>query len=132
MKLKIIIKNLLLCLLSILAFSCQDEGRQDLMNPMETDKEPDSIQTLTGEFIYVSDAAVFRGDSFVYGVTIDSMAQVLADKVQPYKKEDFDMVSVKIKGKIVPNVSNEGWDENIQIREIIDVLEAEKVSEENE
>lgn len=132
MKLRGVIRILLVSVISVLAFSCQDEGRQDLMNPAETEKVPDSIQTLTGEFIYVSDAAVFRGDSFVYGVTIDSMAQVLADKVQPYKKEDFDMVSVKIKGKIVPNVSNEGWDENIEIREIIDILEAEKASEENE
>lgn len=122
-------KFLIIFVLIILAVACQDESRQELMEPTQRQKEQDSIPTLSGEFIYVGDAAVFRGDSFVYGVTIDSMAQVLAEKVKPYKKEDFDMVSVKIKGKIVPSVNQEGWEEDIEIREIIEILETKKVSE---
>jgi len=42
------------------------------------------------------------------------------------------MVSVKVKGKIVPNPRQEGWDENIEIREIIEILESEKALEEQE
>lgn len=132
MKIEKMKKFLLILALAISAFSCQDEGRQDLLNQPETEKVPDSIQTLTGEFIYAGDAAILRGNDFVYGVTIDSMSKVLAEQVQPFKKEDFDMVSVKVKGKIVPNPRQDGWNENIEIREIIEIPEAEKASEEQE
>lgn len=111
--------------------ACQDEARQELMQPEETDTVQDSIPTLVGEFIYVADAAVFRGNNFIYGVTIDSMSQELANRVQPYKKEDFDMVKVKIKGKIVPNTQQEGWEENIEIREILEILEEKDPSANN-
>lgn len=132
MKIEKMKKFLLILALAISAFSCQDEGRQDLLNQPETEKVPDSIQTLTGEFIYAGDAAILRGNDFVYGVTIDSMSKVLAEQVQPFKKEDFDMVSVKVKGKIVPNPRQDGWNENIEIREIIEIPEAKKASEEQE
>lgn len=122
-------KILFILTLAITAFSCQDEGREELMNQPQTEKVPDSIQVLTGEFIYAGDAAVLRGSDFVYGVTVDSMSKVLAEKIEPYKKEDFDMVSVKVKGKIVPSDRRESWSENIEIREILEILETEKVSE---
>lgn len=125
-------KFLLILALAVTAFSCQDEGRQELMNQPESEKVPDSIQTLTGEFIYAGDAAILRGSDFVYGVTIDSMSKVLAEQVQPFQKEEFDMVSVRIKGKIVPNPRQDGWDENIEIREIIDILEPGKAPEDQE
>lgn len=132
MKIEEMKKFLLILSLAFTAFSCQDEGRQDLMNQPESEKVPDSIQTLTGEFIYAGDAAILRGSDFVYGVTIDSMSKVLAEQIQPFQKEEFDMVPVKVKGKIVPNPRQEGWDENIQIREIIEILESEKALEEQE
>ena len=132
MKIEEMKKFLLILSLAFMAFSCQDEGRQDLMNQPEAEKVPDSIQTLTGEFIYAGDAAILRGSDFVYGVTIDSMSKVLAEQVQPFQKEEFDMVPVKVKGKIVPNPGQEGWDENIEIREIIEILESEKALEEQE
>jgi hypothetical protein len=125
-------KFLLIIALAVTAFSCQDEGREDLMNQPETEKVPDSIQTLTGEFIYAGEAAILRGSDFVYGVTIDSMSKVLAEQVQPFQKEEFDMVAVKVKGKIVTNSRQDGWDENIEIREILEILETEKVAEQQE
>ncbi|WP_157893292.1 hypothetical protein [Salegentibacter sediminis] len=125
-------KFLFILSIMILAVACQDESRQELMGPAEAEEEQDSIPTLTGEIIFVGETAVFRGDSFVYGVSIDSISKSLAEQVKPYQKEDFDMVSVKIKGKIVPSSNQEGWEENIEIREIIEILETEKVSEEIE
>lgn len=122
-------KFFLILVIIISAAACQDESRQELMEPAEAEKEQDSIPTLTGEIIFVGDAAVFRGDSFVYGVTIDSIAKTLAEQVKPYQNEDFDMVSVKIKGKIVPSSNQEGWEEDIEIREIIEILETEKFSD---
>ena len=123
---------MLIIALAVTAFSCQDEGREDLMNQPETEKVPDSIQTLTGEFIYAGEAAILRGSDFVYGVTIDSMSKVLAEQVQPFQKEEFDMVAVKVKGKIVTNSRQDGWDENIEIREILEILETEKAAEQQE
>jgi len=123
---------LLIIALAVTAFSCQDEGREDLMNQPETEKVPDSIQTLTGEFIYAGEAAILRGSDFVYGVTIDSMSKVLAEQVQPFQKEEFDMVAVKVKGKIVTNSRQDGWDENIEIREILEILETKKAAEQQE
>ena len=125
-------KFLLIIALAVTAFSCQDEDREDLMNQPETEKVPDSIQTLTGEFIYAGEAAILRGSDFVYGVTIDSMSKVLAEKVQPFQKEEFDMVAVKVKGKIVTNSRQDGWDENIEIREILEIQETEKATEQQE
>lgn len=126
-------KILLILGLVISLYACQDEERQELLNAgNEEETEQDSIKTLTGDFIYVSDEAVFRGDNFVYGVSMDSLAEVLAEQTAAYKKEDFDVVSVKIKGKIVPNSSRDGWEENIEIQEIIDILEDDEAPEEEE
>ncbi len=132
MKIEQMKKFLLILALAVTAFSCQDESRQDLMNQNETEKVPDSIQTLTGEFIYAGDAAILRGSDFVYGVTIDSMSKVLAKQVEAFQKEEFDMVPVRVKGKIVPNPRQEGWHENIEIREIIEILESEKALDQQE
>lgn len=118
-----------LLMLSFALYSCQDEGRKELMDQPEVEKIPDSIQVLEGDFVYVADAAVLRGENFVYGVTLDSMMQVLADKVSLVKTDDFEMIPVTVKAKIKPNPEQEGWEEVIEIREIIEVPESEKTSD---
>ena len=118
-----------LLILSLALFSCQDDERKDLMDQPETEKVPDSIQVLEGEFVYTADAAVIRGENFVYGVTLDSMSNVLSEKISPLKSDDFDMVPVKVKAKILPNPSQEGWEEVIEIREILEVPGLAKVSD---
>ena len=110
-------------------FSCQDEGRKELMDGPEAEKAPDSIQVLEGDFVYAADAAVIRGEDFVYGVTLDSMSQVLSDKVAPLKSDDFEMIPVKVKAKISANPRQEGWEEVIEILEIVEVPEPTKVSD---
>ena len=79
-----------LLILSLALFSCQDDERKDLMDQPETEKVPDSIQVLEGEFVYTADAAVVRGENFVYGVTLDSMSDMLSEKISPLKSDDFD------------------------------------------
>ncbi|MCM8569472.1 hypothetical protein NE848_08780 [Gramella jeungdoensis] len=116
-------------LLTLIFFSCQDEDRKELMEQPETEKVTDSIQVLTGEIVYGTNAAVIRGEDFVYGVTMDSLSKILAGKVAPLKSDDFDMIPVTVKAKILPNPQQEGWDEVIEIREIIEVPEAENVSD---
>ena len=118
-----------LLFLSLMLFSCQDEGRKELMDGPEAEKAPDSIQVLEGDFVYAADAAVIRGEDFVYGVTLDSMSQVLSDKVAPLKSDDFEMIPVKVKAKISANPRQEGWEEVIEILEIVEVPEPTKVSD---
>jgi len=118
-----------LLILSLILFSCQDEERKELMDQPLAEKVPDSIQVLEGEFVYGADGAVMRGESFVYGVTLDSMSKVLSEKIAPLKSDDFEMVPVKVKAKILPNPKREGWDEMIEIREIIEIPEGAKVSD---
>ncbi|HKL36174.1 MAG TPA: hypothetical protein VJ899_07775 [Salegentibacter sp.] len=129
MKIEKMKKLLLILVFAITAFSCQEDSRQDLVDSTEEEKIPDSIPTLTGEFIFAGDAAILRGSDFVYGVTIDSVSKILAERIKPFQKEEFDMVTVKVKGKIVTNSRQDGWDKNIEIREILKILETEEVTE---
>ncbi len=123
---------ILIFLVVLTLFSaCQDEDRRELLSQPEIEQEPDSIQILLGDFLYVGDAAVLRGYDFVYEVAIDSVSKELAEKIKPHKKEDFDMVPVRIKGKISANTNADGWDERIEIREIIEVPATEEFSEDN-
>jgi hypothetical protein len=114
-----------LLFLSFLLLACQDEDRRDLMPQNTVAQIPDSIQVLEGGFIYVKDAAVFRGEGFVYGVLQDSMFLKLADTLSAYKSDDFEMVPVTLKAKIVPNPEQEGWEEVIEIKEIMKVPEVD-------
>lgn len=77
---------------------------------------------LQADFIYFEDAAVLKGNDFIYGVKLDSKAKELAGKVEPVKNDQYDMVSVTIKGIINQKEENaEGWDEIVTITEIISV-----------
>lgn len=84
----------------------------------------DFSQTLKGEFIYLADAAVFKGDNFIYGVTLDEKMHELAQKVAPKKREEFDMIPVVINGIVQPKEKGaEGWDEIVTITEILEINE---------
>ncbi len=75
-----------------------------------------------GEFIYLADAAVLKGEDFIYGVTVDEKMQELADKVAPIKKEEYDMIPVIVKGKLTKKKEGEeGWDEILTITEIVEI-----------
>ncbi|MAM19578.1 MAG: hypothetical protein ABGW91_04805 [Christiangramia sp.] len=114
--------GLLLSLMMLVA--CQDDGRKELMSQPKQEKLPDSIQVLKGDFVYGADAAVIRGENFVYGVTLDSMSKKLAEEIAPLKSDDFEMVPVTVKAKIVPNPEQEGWKEVIEIQQILEIPES--------
>lgn len=84
----------------------------------------DFTQTIKGEFIYLEDAAVFKGDNFIYGVKIDEKMRELADQVKAKQRDQYDMVPVTINGTINPKPEGtEGWDEIITIKEILEIKE---------
>ena len=85
---------ILLALLSLT--SCGSDSNEDLQ-PKEEVVVKDSIPTLKGEFIFLSDAAVFKGN------------------------DQFDMIPVTLKGKIISSPGTKGWDEFIEIREVLSI-----------
>lgn len=110
-------KIVFLFALVLVTFACKNETKSTTM----TSDDPQ----YQGEFIYIADAAVLKGDNFIYGVELDDMAMELAEQVKPVKKEDMDMVPVVVKG-ILKNkaAGEEGWDQIITITEIVSVSDA--------
>ncbi len=86
------------------------------------ENESTEIVEIKADFIYFDDAAVLKGNDFIYGVKVDEKAKELAQRVEPVKKDEFDMVEVTIKGTINPrHEGEEGWEEIVTIKEIISV-----------
>jgi hypothetical protein len=113
-----------LILLSIIVISCKNNEEKST----EKANEPDAAVEINnsediiykGDFIYIADAAVLKGEKFIYGVTLDEMTTELANRVKSVKETDFDMVPVAVKGVINPKPKGqEGWDEIITITEIV-------------
>lgn len=113
--------KVLMLLFCLFLFSACVDRSEDEMESLEPQAVEDSIPTLQGQFIFLSNEAVLKGNNFIYGITIDSMALKLAEKVKPFKNENFDMVPVTVKAKIIKNSRTAGWDESIEIREVLEV-----------
>lgn len=116
---------LLLLVLSTFIFACNNTNKEKEAPEVEvTAQDGIPVQTYEGEFIYTPEASVFKGHSFVYGVKVNDIAKDLAKRVEAVKKQEYDMVPVIIRGKVVPKPEGtEGWDEIITITEIINVSE---------
>ncbi len=116
-------KNLLI-LLSCSFFaltSCKNEGKKEDSN-IENATAVEDLEIIKAEFINVADAAVLKGDTFIYGVVLDDKAKELTAKVTPMKNTEYDMVPVRVKGIIKDNTAKEGWDKVVEIKEIVEVL----------
>lgn len=114
-------KKILFILLFGFIFSACGNDAPELTQAAEQAVVEDSIPTLQGEFIFLSGAAVLKGEDFIYGVNIDSTALDLAETVKKFKNDDFDMVPVVVKAKVMQNPKREGWDEIIEIKEIVEI-----------
>jgi|GEM_PF-184809 len=105
-------KLFFLFVMAATCMACKNNGK----------KEGDTAAKLfRGEFIYTKDAAVLKGEDFIYGVELGGLTKELSEKVAPLKREEFDMVPVVIMGILKPNPLEEGWDELIEVTEIIGV-----------
>ncbi|WP_051286231.1 hypothetical protein [Salinimicrobium terrae] len=105
----------------VLTFAgCGEESAHEEIE-QQTEVIKDSIPTINGDFIFLSDAGVLKGKDFIYGVQMDSISRKLADSVAPFKRDEFDMIPVKVKAKIVQNPGQNGWEELVQIKEILEI-----------
>ena len=103
---------LLFIVFATVTFSCKEKETEKVSNDPE----------YAGEFIYTADAAVLKGSNFIYGVALDEMAEELAKRVKPVKRDEFDMVPVVVKGTLKNKVEGEeGWNEILTITEIVSV-----------
>jgi hypothetical protein len=125
-KIKFDMKKVFLLLALCTAFiSCKnsEENKSD-----SSEVAAENLKVYRGEYLFLKDGAVLKGDSFIYGVTIDETAKALAERVKPVKKDSFDMVPVFVRGVVNPKPEGtEGWDEIITIKEIISI--SDKASE---
>jgi len=119
-------KIFLLFMLSIIVFSCKnsEEKTIDTVAP-ETEEVFLHNKMYKGEFIYMADAAVLKGDTYIFGVKMDEMAAKLGERVALIKNDEFDMVPVIVKGTVAPKEKDqEGWDQILTITEILEVSSA--------
>jgi hypothetical protein len=115
-------KIFLLLALSISIISCKNTEEKQVENVGVASENTADLKSFKGEFLYLEDAAVLKGDNFIYGVTLDEMAKELADQVESVKKNPYDMVPVFIKGTVKnKSEGTDGWDEIVTIKEIIRV-----------
>ena len=107
-------KIVFLLIASLALVSCNQKSTEDSSST--------SYEVIEGEFIYLVDAAIIKGDSFIYGVAIDDKMHELATIIKPLQRDEYDMVPVIIKGIINPKPTNEeGWDYIVTIKEIVEV-----------
>ena len=112
----------LLIVLSIGIISCKNTEEKKSDNSDTSIAATESINSYRGDFLYLDDAAVLKGDNFIYGVTVDDMSKELAKQVEAVKEEAYDMVPVFVKGYLKNKpLEAEGWDEILTITEIINV-----------
>ncbi|WP_405222303.1 hypothetical protein [Dokdonia sp. Asnod1-B02] len=107
-------KIVFLLIASLALVSCNQKSTEDSSST--------SYEVIEGEFIYLVDAAIIKGDSFIYGVALDDKMHELATIVKPLQRDEYDMAPVVIKGIINPKPTNEeGWDFIVTIKEIVEV-----------
>jgi len=119
-------KIIAILILSITFYSCKnsEEKTEEKSADIEIKAQENAAGDVLykGDFIYIADAAVLKGNDFIYGVTIDDMATELAKQVKPIQESEFDMVEVVVKGTVKPKPKGqEGWDEILTIKEIVRV-----------
>ena len=113
-------KIVFITFLSIVAISCKNKEEKSLETESTVEISINEDKIYKGDFVYLADAAVLKGDKFIYGVTLDDMATELANRVKPVKESDYDMVPVAVKGSVSPKPEGqEGWDEILTITEIV-------------
>lgn len=104
---------ILICVLAIIT-SCAEK--------VEQNKNEETSRTLEGEFIFLTDAAVLKSRTALYGVKLDDKMYELANMIKPLQRDTFDMVPVTLRATVAAKEQGkEGWDSIVTIKEIIEV-----------
>lgn len=118
-------KNLILISMLLVSIVGCKNTNDSSTQPQEEQLVEVEKDVYTGEFIFLSDAAVLTTKEEIFAVQIDEKMHELQELAQPLKKSDFDMVNVVVKGEVVPNPmrveTGEGWEQMLIIKEIKEV-----------
>lgn len=117
-------------LISIVA--CQKSEKSDVSKTEKTVKEFESTRTyeagklIKGEFIYLDNLAVLKGDDFIYGIKMNDKANELVKKTNKVKRDSFDMIPVILTGEITKSEQKNTWEEWLIIEDIVEVKAPQK------
>ncbi len=113
----------ILLLILITIVGCKNDKKKD--NTLDDQTNQTDVVQLTGNFIYYADAAVFQTKSELYGVVDNEKTMDLIIQAEPLKNESTDEVVATLKVRITKKPENEeGWENRIEIIEIIKVSKA--------
>ena len=113
-----------LSLLLVFTACDNDEGTAP---PVIEPTAQDSIRVYEGNFITAGNAAVLKGDQFIYQVAMGPTAVSLRDSLRKNAVSPT-IRHVVIKGKVTDNRMGEGYSQVIEIMEIIEIPEKENTS----
>lgn len=119
-------KKLVIILCIVTAFiSCKNDEKKDPETIVEESEISTDDGTVTGNFVYYADASVFQTKNELFGVVENDKLQDLILQAETLKDEPTDevMVTLKVKKSKKPE-NEEGWDNRIEILEIIKVSKA--------
>ena len=103
---------------------CENDGGDPVIQEKVMTSQ-DSILNYKGSFIMAGNAAVLKGDKFIFQVKMDSVARNLRDSLANYTTKTKSVIPVEIKGKVINNPEPMGYSQLIEIKEVIKIL-AEK------
>ncbi len=112
----------ILSLLLIFTACDNDEGTAP---PVFEPTAQDSIRVYKGNFIATGNAAVLKGDQFIYQVAMDSTAKTLRDSLRK-NSASHTVRHVVVKGKVTKNQMAEEYSQIIEIMEILEIPEKNK------
>ena len=122
---KKVMNKFIFILILLLVFSgCENDGGDPVVQEKVMTSQ-DSIMNYKGSFIMGGNAAVLKGDRFIFQVKMDSVAIGLRDSLANYTSETKSVIPVEIRGKVITNPEPMGYSQLIEIKEVIKIL-AEK------
>jgi len=120
-----------LMILSLFLIITACDHDQETSAPVVEMTVRDSLQTYKGSFISAGNAAVLKGNQFIFQVKMDSTGTYLKDSLLIYKTKNRGVVPVEVKGKVTDNPMSIGYSQIIEIKEIVNI-DAPLKSEENQ
>lgn len=119
----------ILLIFSLMA--CQKAENQDATNKekkvsVEATRIYKAEKMIKGEFIYLDNLAVLKGEDFIYGIKMNDKANELIKKTNQVKRDSFDMIPVTLTGEITKSEEKNTWDEWLTIEEIVEVKAPQK------
>ena len=116
---KLIFQSLVVSIFLISLNACKSDAdkKEEPITSDSVETVAQQFKTYHGEFIHVDTAAVLKGNSYIYGIKMDSVTTALINEVEPLKKDPYDVVNIIVKGELQPN-DQEGWEEILTIKSV--------------